>query len=148
MIAFFRRLWTFVRPYRARLLMGLVCGILLAVANGMLFLIVKVGPELIFHNEIHLSFKDQLQKAPKLFQPVLERLAAHLPASIQSSSNAVLFIVILAIPVVMFLRSMFSYLNVYLVNWASTRAMADLRTQVFAHLQNLPLSFFSSANTG
>jgi len=43
---------------------------------------------------------------------------------------------------------LFHYLNVYLVNWASTRAVADLRTHTFAHLQSLPLSFFSTANTG
>jgi subfamily B ATP-binding cassette protein MsbA len=148
MIEFFRRLWTFVRPYRARLVMGLVCGILLALANGMLLLVVKIGPELIFHGKYVLSTEEQIEKTPKFFRPLVEWLASHLPTSIQASSNGVLFIVILSIPVIMFLRSMFSYLNVYLVNWASTRAMADLRTAVFAHLQNLPLSFFSQANTG
>lgn len=148
MIAFLRRLWTFVRPYQARLVMGLICGLLLAGANGLLLLVVKVGPDLIFHGQVSLSMEDQIRKAPQFVQPFLERLAAHLPASIQSSSNAILVVVILSIPLIMLLRSLFSYLNVYLVNWASTRAMADLRTQVFAHLQNLPLSFFSKANTG
>src|SRR5579862_1084883 len=148
MIAFLRRLWTFVGPYRARLVMGLVCGILLALANGMLLVIVKAGPDLIFHKVVQLSTEQQIQKAPRLVQPFLEWAASHLPTSIQASSNAVLLAIILSIPVVMFLRSLFSYLNVYLVNWASTRAMADLRTAVFGHLQNLPLSFFSQANTG
>jgi len=128
--------------------MGLVCGILLALANGMLLVIVKAGPDLIFHKEVQLSTEQQIQKAPRLVQPFLEWAASHLPTSIQASSNAVLLAIILSIPVVMFLRSLFSYLNVYLVNWASTRAMADLRTAVFGHLQNLPLSFFSQANTG
>lgn len=129
--------------------MGLLCGILLAGVNGILLLIVKIGPNLIFHGQIDLSgTKDHIQKVPKVFQPLLEWLTSHLPTSIHTSSNAVLIAVILSIPVVMFLRAMFSYLNVYLVNWASTRAMADLRTEVFAHLQSLPLSFFNKANTG
>ena len=148
MIAFIRRLWKYVRPYQTRLLMGLACGLLLAFANGLLLVVVKIGPDLIFHKEITLSTHEQIQKAPKFFQPVLEWLTSRLPTSIQASSDAVLYTVILSIPVIMFLRSLFSYLNVYLVNWASTRAMADLRTKVFAHLQNLPLSFFSQANTG
>lgn len=148
MIAFLRRLWSYVRPYRGRLVMGLLCGIMLAGVNGMLLLVVKAGPDLIFHKDYHLSLEEGIHKAPKFLQPFLDRLAAHLPTTIQSSSNAVLLVVILSIPVIMFLRSLFSYLNVYLVNWASTRAMADLRTKVFAHLQNLPLSFFSKANTG
>jgi subfamily B ATP-binding cassette protein MsbA len=148
MIAFLRRLWTFVRPYRTRLVMGLICGLFLAFANGMLLLAVRIGPDLIFHGKYELSTQEQIEKAPRFFQPLLEWLASHLPTSIQASSNGILYAVILSIPVIMFLRSLFSYLNVYLVNWASTRAMADLRTAVFSHLQNLPLSFFSQANTG
>lgn len=128
--------------------MGLACGVLLACVNGMLLLIVKVGPNLIFNGEYHLSLDDGIKKTPKLVHPLLEWVAAHLPTTIQTSSNAVLVMIILMIPIIMLLRSLFSYLNVYLVNWASTRAMADLRTEVFGHLQNLPLSFFSKANTG
>lgn len=129
--------------------MGLLCGILLAGVNGLLLLIVKTGPNLIFHGQIDLSAtKDHIQKVPKVFQPFLEWLTSHLPTSVHTTSNAVLVAVILSIPVIMFLRGMLSYLNVYLVNWASTRAMADLRTEVFAHLQSLPLSFFNKANTG
>src|SRR6185436_9608264 len=49
---------------------------------------------------------------------------------------------------IMLCRSLFNYLNIYLVGWASARAVADLRTKIFGHLQSLPLSFFSQANTG
>lgn len=127
--------------------MGLACGILLAAMQGALYLIVKVGTELIFNREIHSSLEQEIHKAkPAFLQPFLERLASLLPAS--NGSKAMLMAVILSIPIIMFLRSLFSYLSVYLVNWASTRAMADLRTKIFGHLQNLPLSFFSQANTG
>lgn len=147
MIAFLRRLWPFVRPYQTRLVMGLACGILLAAMQGALYLIVKVGTELIFNHEIHSSLEQEIHKAkPAFLQPLLESLASFLPTS--NGSKALLMVVILSIPIIMFLRSLFSYLSVYLVNWASTRAMADLRTKIFGHLQNLPLSFFSQANTG
>ena len=36
----------------------------------------------------------------------------------------------------------------YLTNWAALRAVADLRTKLFDHLQNLSLGFFSHARTG
>ena len=129
-------------------MMGLACGILLALTNAILFLIVNVGVDLIFTQKIDLPRADQMKNIPHFAQPVVERLMAHLPKSIESSSQALVVLVILSIPVVMFLRSLFSYLNVYLVNWPSTRAVADLRTKVFEHLQNLPLSFFAQANTG
>ena len=42
MLAFFRRVWSFARPYSTRLVLGQVCGILFALANGLLFLIIKL----------------------------------------------------------------------------------------------------------
>ena len=112
----------------------------------MLYLIVKVGTELLFNHQTQSVMQQEIHKAPALIRPVLEGLSNCLPSA--NPTNALKVAVILLIPVVMFLRSLFSYLSVYLVNWASTRAMADLRTRVFAHLQSLPLSFFSQANTG
>ena len=148
MIAFLRRLWVFVRPYKARLMMGVGCGLFLAIANAVLYVIVKMGVDLIFTGGIHLTPEEQIKKAPAFVRPLFERLAAHLPNPELASAHALLLPVIVSIPVIMCLRSLFNYLSVYLVNWASTRAMADLRSQIFAHLQSLPLSFFSQANTG
>ncbi len=52
------------------------------------------------------------------------------------------------IPIVMLLRGVFGYLSIYLTSWAALRAVADLRTKLFDHLQNLSLGFFSHARTG
>lgn len=147
MISFLRRLWIYVEPYKARLILGLICGILLAAANAALFPVVTIGINLIFNGEYRLSIDQQIEKVPPLLKPLVQAIAEHLPHTI-SSSNGLVYIIILSIPVIMFLRSLFSYLNIYLVNWASARAIADLRTKVFGHLQNLPLSFFNQANTG
>ena len=57
-------------------------------------------------------------------------------------------LIISTIPAVMLLRSLFAYLSMYLTNWAALRAVADLRTKLFDHLQNLSLGFFSHARTG
>lgn len=151
MISFLRRLWTYVRPYRARLFMGLVCGILLALANMMLVVIVNIGVDVIFKQDkgIQSSLQAHIEKIkPAFIRPWVEKLADHLPQMQGTPGQGIVVVIILSIPVVMFLRSLFTYLNIYLVNWASTRAVADLRIKVFSHLQNLPLSFFSQANTG
>ena len=59
-----------------------------------------------------------------------------------------LVLMIGAIPGVMLVRGLLAYLNVYLMNWAAVRAVADLRLRLFDHLQSLSLSFFSRARTG
>jgi subfamily B ATP-binding cassette protein MsbA len=143
---FFRRLWTYVRPYRARLSLGLLCGVLYALTNGLLILVIKVVVNLVFSKEV--SAAEMLGNAPGPIRPLAERLTEWLPALTAPESNAGYVLIISLVPAVMFLRSLFGYLNLYLMNWSAMRAVADLRTRLFGHLQNLSLGFFSQAKTG
>jgi subfamily B ATP-binding cassette protein MsbA len=111
MIGFLRKLWTFVRPYKGRLILGALCGVLFALANGALILAIKVVVNLVF-SRTALALADELAKAP--------RFSAHLRLSWLSgcpslraliSAGAVL--VISTIPAIMFLRGVFGYLNAY-----------------------------------
>jgi subfamily B ATP-binding cassette protein MsbA len=65
-----------------------------------------------------------------------------------ASHPCAVFALVAAIPVIILLRGLFSYLNVYCLQWAAIRAIADLRVRLFEHLINLPAGFFSRANTG
>lgn len=147
MTTFLRRLWVYVRPYRARLIFGLVCGIIYAVSNGALILVIKMVVNLLFGGGV-ISFDEEVAKAPVFLQPMLHRLVEALPALKSPESKAGLLLVICSVPAVMFVRSLSAYLNIYLLNWAAMRAVADLRTKLFSHLQNLSLGFFSQARTG
>jgi ABC-type multidrug transport system fused ATPase/permease subunit len=48
----------------------------------------------------------------------------------------------------MLLRNTLAYLSIYLTNWSAMHAIADIRTKLFSHLQNLSLGFFNRASTG
>ena len=48
MIEFLRKLWPYVRPHQFRLLLGLFCGVLFALANGALVIALKLAVNLIF----------------------------------------------------------------------------------------------------
>ncbi len=148
MLSFFHRIWGFSKPYQARLVLGLVCGTLFAVANGALLLVIQQVVNLVFPTAVHLSPDKQLGKSPAFLRPLIEHVVDWLPGLKSPSSSLGLVLLISAIPLVMFLRGLFSYLNIYLVNWAATRAIADLRIRLFDHLQNLSLEFFSRARTG
>ena len=52
------------------------------------------------------------------------------------------------IPLVLLLRGLFSYLNIYFLQWAAIRTVTDLRTRLFAHLMDLSVGFFSRNRTG
>jgi len=149
MLAFFRRLWTFVRPYQFRLFLGLGFGLLYGVANGALGLVVKCVPDLIFKGSVDLSLGKKLANLPHFLQPLAAHLTHWLPETFTApATKSGMVLLIACLPALMLLRVLCGYLNIYLTNWAAARAVADLRTKLFAHLQDLPLSFFSHASTG
>ncbi len=46
------------------------------------------------------------------------------------------------------IKGFFTYLQTYLMYWISQRVVMDVRNQLYAHLINMPLSFFSNVTTG
>ena len=151
MFAFLRRIWPFVRLYRSRLLLGLSCGVLSALATGALQFLIKIVVDLVFPGPEPVSVADVLGVA-KMQEGWLRDLAQglidHLPDLQVPASHRARLLLIASIPTVMLFRNSFSYLNVYLMSWSAVRAIADLRTRLFSHLQNLSQDFFSSARTG
>ena len=148
MIVFLRKLWGFVRPYRGRFLLGLLCGVLFGLVNVLLLGAVKVVVQLVFEGETNLH--QQLESAPKWIHPLSLQLAALVPEMHAPAPNDTLrwLLIIGTIPAIMVLRNTLQYLSIYLTNWSAMHAIADIRTKLFSHLQNLSLGFFSHARTG
>ena len=59
-----------------------------------------------------------------------------------------IILVIALIPGAMFIRGLLTYLNAYFLSWVGIRALNDLRARLFAHLMEMPMSFFSTQSTG
>lgn len=148
MIAFLRRIWVFVKPYQSRLILGLICGIVYAASSGALMVTIKLVTDLVFDHSGSISIIERVQKTSKTLAHLLEHLPWALPDLKSPSSNVGKVLLISMVPLVMLVRGIFSYLNVYLMSWSTLRAVTDLRTKVFAHVQDLPLHFFSRAKTG
>jgi subfamily B ATP-binding cassette protein MsbA len=85
--------------------------------------------------------------SPRL-QTIADTVAAWFSQSGSSPAAAVKILVILLVPLMFILRGLLSYLNVYCLQWVAVRAITDLRTRLFAHLQNLSVGFFARSNTG
>ena len=147
MALFFRRIWTFARPYQIRLFLGLLCGLIYALSNGALMFLVKWVVNLVFPGTGHFNLIEQLDRAPAIIRPITHALGIWL-SHIQATSHSERVLLICLLPAVAVIRGISSYLNFYLANWAAVRAIADLRARLFDHLQNLPLTFFSTARTG
>ena len=145
---FLRQLWGFVRPYRGRFFLGLLCGIGYGLVNGVLLFTVRMVVQLVFSHKTDLH--TQLEKAPHWIHPVSERLAALVPEFDAPKPDDILgwVLIIGAIPAIMLVRNTLQYLSIYFTNWSAMHAIADIRTKLFSHLQNLSLGFFNKASTG
>jgi len=146
MLSFLRQLWRFVLPYRGRFFLGLLCGTFYGVVNGLLIGTVKIVIQLVF--EKNCNFHQQLEAAPKWIYPLAHKLAAFVPDIHAPTTQLGWLLVIGTIPAIMFLRNTLQYLSVYLTNWSAMHAIADIRTKLFSHLQNLSLGFFNKTSTG
>src|ERR1700744_3462126 len=148
MTEFLRKLWGFIRPYRVRFFLGLLCGIFYGVVNGLLIGTVRMVIQLVF--EGGTNFHQKLLEAPTWIRPIAVPLSKIVPEiSAPAPDNHLAWILIVAaIPAVMIIRNTLQYLSIYLTSWSAMRAIGDIRSKLFSHLQGLSLGFFNTAKTG
>jgi len=145
MAEFLRKLLQFAKPYRVRLALGIFFGVLYALTNALLVLVVRIVPDLVFAGPGHGAPASPWEKAPQFLRDALQ---TWLPQIESPASKVGLVLAISLIPLVMLLRGVCGYLNSYLMNWAAVRAVADIRSKLFTHLQHVSLHFFSQARSG
>ena len=127
------KLAKYMKPYRSRLIFGLVCGVVAGMLNGVFPLVVKIVGEKIFPGgQSPGSYKLMMAGTGQNSGPGIE---------------GVLWISLL-IPVAMIARGIFSFLNGYSMACVSYRVLQDLRTQLFGHLISQSLEFFNKAKSG
>jgi subfamily B ATP-binding cassette protein MsbA len=88
-----------------------------------------------------------MQKLPLFVQHWFFAARQALESGVQAHPRMVVAL-IAAIPLIMLLRGFFGYLNVYLLQWVASRAVADMRVQLFRHLLDLSAGFYSQNSSG
>ncbi len=135
-----RRLFRYVQPYRARLALAIVClfissvlGLMVPLVAGLLVDALSggttAGRSTVF-DALFNFYTDVLKRNPPEFR------------------GGVLNWVALAMLGVFVVQSLFNFVQSYLIAFVGERVVADLRVQVFQHLQSLSLSYFSDRRVG
>ena len=145
MIKFLLQGLALARPYRARLIIGMVAGFLAGIANPLLMVSVRLAINTIFPSTGGDTPAGMIPASavPSFLRHLTDWGNSLLTHSGGQSANVVLIAIILMIPFSMFLRSGLGYVNVYLMNWVSMRVVMDLRVRMFRHVLTLGSSFFS-----
>ena len=128
----YRRLYRYVKPYKARFILGLSLGVAFGMVNSLLPLVVARVTSAIFHgaapNPMALrSNLEILNAGPKINSIVL---------------------ICLAIPAIMTVRSLCSYGNSYYMNWVSNKVVTDIRGQLFGKIVRHSMDFFNKMRSG
>ena len=142
-LAFLLRLAVYLKKYKTRFIIGEVAGLMYAVFNGMIPLLLKVVLD-------HASSTGGGAHPAKIL-PGKDNLLgggfAHFFNVLAAGKYGVI-VVCATIPVVMILRCLFDYINNYLVAWTSLRVLSDIRRQVFEHINKQSLQFFLQNRSG
>src|SRR5213596_98891 len=128
----YRRLYGYVKPYKARFILGLSLGFAFGMVNSLLPVVVARVTSAIFHgaapNPMALrSNLEVLDTGPKINSIVL---------------------ICLAIPAIMTVRSLCSFGNSYYMQWVSNKVVTDIRTQLFSKMVRHSMDFFNKMRSG
>src|ERR1041384_5548567 len=147
MFQFLLKIWGLAWPYRVRLLLGVLTGVIGGVMEPVMIVTVVFVYGLIFPSRDMPALADKLGWAPEFVRHWIEAAQQALSNQVQGNVGAVLALVAL-VPAVVTLRSVFTYLNTYFLQWAAIRAITDLRIRLFEHLIRLSTGFLSRTGTG
>jgi subfamily B ATP-binding cassette protein MsbA len=128
----YRRLYSYVKPYKVRFIVGLLLGFAYGGVSSLLPLAISRVTSTIFQgaapNPMALrSNLGVLDTGPKI--------------------NSIALIC-LAIPVIMTVRSLCSYGNTYCMQWVSNKVVTDIRGQLFNKMVRLSMDFFNKMRSG
>ena len=132
----YRRLFSYMKPYRTRFGLGIMYGALFGLVQALLVFDVQYVAGAVFPEGGPQHPSKFVQWFPWL---------AHL--HFENSLTNVL-IICATVPVIMSLRGICSYLNGYYMLWVSVRVLDDIRQQVFRHTLGQSMEFFNKSKAG
>jgi ATP-binding cassette, subfamily B, bacterial MsbA len=148
MIDFTRKLWDLVRPYRARLALGVFTGILAGFMPAVMIASIALLVGIIFPSPNQKPIEEKwASQLPAFATQWLHDARLALENGLHDHRAAALGLVVI-IPLVMFLRGLVTYLNIYFLQWVAIRTVTDLRVKLFGHLLNLSAGFFNQSRSG
>jgi subfamily B ATP-binding cassette protein MsbA len=129
----YKRLFSYVKPYKFRFVLGLICGLGFGLINGCLPLVLAQVMGAVFHGggpttaRQFVDNPDLMNAGPKINDIILTCLW---------------------IPAVMAARSLCAYGNSFYMNWVSNRVVTDIRDQLFSKMVRHSMDFFNKMRSG
>ncbi|MGH7952224.1 MAG: ABC transporter ATP-binding protein [Limisphaerales bacterium] len=148
MLAFLFKVWGLAKPYRARLFLGVATGVISGLLSPLMIATIMFVYGAVFPSPGKSGVAQlPMKRMPHFAQTWFENASAALKHGFHSHPWTIIAVIV-AIPLIMLLRGIFGYMNVYFLQWTASRTIADLRTRLFAHLLNLSAGFYNENSSG
>ena len=147
MTDFLRKIWELARPYKLRLFLGVLMGVISGLIGPLLIGTAIFIYAAVFPSASASDARPPIKHLPDYVQTWFYNARDGLASGLHTHPGAVWMLIAL-IPLISLLRGVSGYLNVYFLQWTGTHAVADLRTKLFAHLLNLSAGFYTENATG
>ena len=128
----YRRLFSYAKPYKGRLTLGLAFGFLTGGIQSLMPLVLAKVANVVFHGAT----------------PGISTIKAHPDLLEKGPPINSLILICLAIPAVMIARSICGYCNAYYTTWVSAKVLTDIRTQLFGKMLSHSMDFFNKMHSG
>jgi len=147
----------YLKRYWARLVCGILLGIVFGLSNGAILGISKTLLSRVFPDEKPVAnqtggttkkisaFKEQLLAVRDKLNKVAD---PWLPLAGRSLDKKEIIALLLLFPALFAFRGYIGYLSSYCMAWVSERVVSDLRQDVFRKLSSLSLDFFNRSTMG
>jgi ATP-binding cassette, subfamily B, bacterial MsbA len=133
-LAIYKRLMSYVRPYRMRLFFGIIFGMMQGGATTGLLIAFRLTLGGLSGEGLSLSGDMPLMDTPE-------------GSAGEIGLNRLIMIVGI-LTAVTFLQCVSLFASKYLVEWVGNRVVADLRSKLFEHIHSLPMQFFGKSRVG
>ncbi|MDD8017870.1 MAG: ABC transporter ATP-binding protein, partial [Bacteroidota bacterium] len=149
----FLRILSYVKPYWRTLALSVMCTILFSLFSGAsVYLTIPLLETLFDQNPIETHFiqtppKNQLIPNEVIgIKQVVENTIRNF--LFEGTKSQALFKICVLIFIVFFFKNIFDYCQSYLMASVEQSLMRDLRNELYRHLHNLSLSYFTGERTG
>ena len=128
----YRRLYSYVTPYKWRFILGLSFGFAAGMVSSLFPLAIARVTSVVFHGAA----------------PNPTALRSNLEVLDTGPKVTSILLISLAIPAIMTIRSLCSFGNAYYMNWVSNKVATDIRNQLFAKIVRHSMEFFNKMRAG
>jgi ATP-binding cassette, subfamily B, bacterial MsbA len=147
MFEFLFKVWGLAKAYRLRLFLGVLTGFLNGLMQPIMIATIMFVIGAAFPTLQTGSTSSSLSKLPAFMQTWMANIRSAMTTDVRQHQWAI-WLLVASIPVIMFLRGLFGFLNLYFLQWVASRSIADLRTKLFRHLLDLSAGFYNQTSSG